>query len=94
MFVFCSLRELERPRTLWDQQPERRQIETRQQTQDLRKASPVTWWRALKVEDERNWNPRDIQDTTRDMQERIRALEIQLQEAQMEVTERKHFTIK
>lgn len=85
----CSLTELDRPLPPWDQQPDRRHVETHRQPQEVRKAPPITWWRALRVEDERNWNTRDVQDTTRDMQERISALEIQLKDAQMEVTERK-----
>ncbi|KAF5891984.1 protein MRVI1-like, partial [Clarias magur] len=80
--LMTILKELERPRAVWDQQPEHGQIETHQQTQEVRKVQPITWWRALRVEDERNWNTRD---TTRDMQERIRVLEIQLNDAQMEV---------
>lgn len=77
-YVFCSLRELERPRPPWDQQPECRQIKT----QEVHKAPPITWWRAVRVEDKRTWN-------TRDMQERIGALEIQLKDPHMEVMERK-----
>ncbi|MCJ8737454.1 hypothetical protein PDJAM_G00024170 [Pangasius djambal] len=83
--LLTILRELEQPRPLWDQQPEHRQMETHWQTQEVRKAPPITWWRARRVEDERNWNTRDLQDTTRDTQERISALEIQLKDAQMEV---------
>ncbi|GAA6093966.1 uncharacterized protein mrvi1 isoform X1 [Tachysurus ichikawai] len=84
--LLTILRELERPRPLWDQQPERRQIETHRQSQEVRNAPPITWWKALKVEDEKHtWNTRDIQDTTRDMQERISILETELKEAQMEV---------
>ncbi|XP_053368678.1 protein KASH5-like [Clarias gariepinus] len=87
--LLTILRELERPRPAWDQQPEHRQIETHQQTQEVRKVPPITWRRAPRVEDERSWNTRDVRDTTRDMQERISVLEIQLNDALMEVTERK-----
>ncbi|XP_047666194.1 uncharacterized protein mrvi1 isoform X3 [Tachysurus fulvidraco] len=84
--LLAILRELERSRPLWDQQPERRQIETHRQSQELRNAPPITWWKALKVEDEKHtWNTRDIRDTTRELQERISILETQLKEAQMEV---------
>ncbi|XP_017333355.1 uncharacterized protein mrvi1 isoform X2 [Ictalurus punctatus] len=83
--LLTILTELDRPLPPWDQQPERRHVETHRQPQEVRKAPPITWWRALRVEDERNWNTRDVQDTTRDMQERISALEIQLKDAQMEV---------
>ncbi|XP_053094256.1 uncharacterized protein mrvi1 isoform X2 [Pangasianodon hypophthalmus] len=83
--LLTILRELEQPRPLWDQHPERRQLETHWQTQEVHKAPPITWWKALRVEDERNWNTRDLQNPTRDTQERISALEIQLKDAQMEV---------
>ncbi|KAK3561835.1 hypothetical protein QTP86_017057 [Hemibagrus guttatus] len=84
--LLTILRELERPRSPWDQQPDRRQIETHRQTQEVRRAPPITWWKALRVENEKHtWNTRDLQDTTKDMQEKISALEIQLKEAQMEV---------
>ncbi|KAF4082839.1 hypothetical protein AMELA_G00132940 [Ameiurus melas] len=85
--LLTILRELDRPLPPWDQQPERRHIETHRQPQEVHKAGgvPITWWRALRVENERNWNTRDVQDTTRDMQERISALEIQLKDAQIEV---------
>ncbi|XP_058256541.1 uncharacterized protein mrvi1 isoform X1 [Hemibagrus wyckioides] len=88
--LLTILRELEHPQPPWDQQPDRRQLETHRQTQEVRKAPPITWWKALRVEDENHsWNTRDVQDTTRDMQEKISALEIQLKEAQIEVQKRR-----
>ncbi|TTD32921.1 Lymphoid-restricted membrane protein [Bagarius yarrelli] len=84
--LLTVLRDLERPRPQWGQQPECRQIETHRQTQEAPKAPPITWWKALRLEDMRHtWNTQDIQDTTREMQQRITALEAQLREAQMEV---------
>ncbi|KAI5101407.1 protein MRVI1 isoform X1 [Silurus meridionalis] len=80
--ALMSLREIERPWFPWDQQPKRRQIETHRKRQELRKAPPITWWRALRVEDERNWNTSDIHGTTK---ERLGSLESQLKDAQIEV---------
>ncbi|XP_046713391.1 uncharacterized protein mrvi1 isoform X3 [Silurus meridionalis] len=80
--LLTILREIERPWFPWDQQPKRRQIETHRKRQELRKAPPITWWRALRVEDERNWNTSDIHGTTK---ERLGSLESQLKDAQIEV---------
>ncbi|XP_066504120.1 uncharacterized protein mrvi1 [Hoplias malabaricus] len=77
------VKELELLRAPWEEQ-EHSLAKAKRQAEEARRAAAVTWWRALRLENERNRAGHGVQEATREMQAQISTLEAQLRAAQLE----------